>query len=115
MKNPERYISEPGGEERRERIAGFFDEVLSMLGYDQEQMRAFCEIRSREIAVANRAGEALRRPSDDRITELVVKGRTVATVVEIRDDFNYIQLFFANFMTPELLDELAFKMHSEQT
>jgi hypothetical protein len=97
MENAVRFIAEPGEPEKQTVIDNFFYEVLEEIGYDQAAKEAFCEIRSREIAAEGETRESNPHLTDDRVTELVVKGRTTAIALEIRDDFNYIQVYLAHF------------------
>lgn len=103
MENPRRFISEPGSEEKQQRQDNFFEEVLGMLGYDDHARATFCEIRSREIAKGDETDLHL---TDDRITELLARGVTIAMIIEIRNDLNYTQVHLAHFITPMLLQQL---------
>jgi hypothetical protein len=106
MENPERFMSEPGAAEKQSRIDEFFEEVLNLLSYDTNTRETFCEIRSREITLEGKTDSSLAHPTDDRITELMAMGRTVAVAIEIRDDFNFTQVYLAHFLTPGLLNEI---------
>ena len=99
-------MSEPGSEEKQHRLDAFFGGVLDLLGYDQRARDVFCEVRSGEITKAG--GDESRYSADDRVTMLLVRGKVVATAVEIRDDFNFTQVLFAHYVTPEVREELSF-------
>lgn len=104
MKNPERFVSEPGDLEAQTRIDTFFDAVLDEIGYDEHQRVSFCEVRSREIALEGDGSSP--HFTDDRITELLAKSRTVAIALSVRDDWNYTQVMLASFLSLELIAEI---------
>jgi hypothetical protein len=102
MTGQERFMSEPGDPEPHRRMEALFNSVIDSLGYSPEQRAAFCSIRSRELAFEGENDDAAQRLTDDRLTELIVKGRTVAIALHVRDDLNYIQVMTVDFLTPEL-------------
>ena len=107
MVDSERFMSGPGDLEPQEKMEAFFDSVLNELNYGSDLARnLFCKIRSREIV---REGDANQpnNATDDRVTELIVKGRTVAVRISIRDDFNFTQEMLVSFVSPELFQELC--------
>lgn len=111
MNNPERFMSEPGCPEKQTRIDSFFDRVLGLTDFDDDARKLFCEIRSREITIDAESDSYTPHLSDDRITELSAKGRTIAMAIEIRDDFNYTQVYLAHYVTKALLSEIGTQLH----
>lgn len=102
----EHLMSALGEEAITERINSFFPEVLGRLGLTAEQASAHCEVRVRELPIHEPNEEEPLRPSDDRITELWVQERAVATIVELRDGFNFAQILLADYLSQELSDQL---------
>lgn len=84
----------------------FFQGVLDGLGYSLAQRALYAAIKTRVLpGHGQQEGEAFHA-TDDRVTELWFGNRVVATVLGIRDDFNYEQLLYADYSSPELIDEL---------
>ncbi|HUY53121.1 MAG TPA: hypothetical protein VMV24_00920 [Candidatus Dormibacteraeota bacterium] len=105
MVDLERFISGPGDLEPQEKMGTFFDSVLNDLNFSIEERLHFCKIRSREIVRENDDNQP-NNATDDRVTELIVHGITVAMRISIRDDFNFTQEMLVSFLSPELYQEL---------
>jgi len=81
----------------------FFEGVLQKIGYPMARIALVAMFKVRELPrPGQREGERFHA-TDDRLTELWVSNRVVATLLEIRDDFNYAQLLFADYLSPELI------------
>lgn len=103
----EHLISTLGEEEIAECQDAFFRKVLDELGLAPELIEQHAEIKSRELPIPGLIDGATFRGSDDRVTELWVQDRTIATIVEIREAFNYSQVLMANYLNPELIQLLC--------
>ncbi len=85
-------------EKERER---FFNSVLGALGYSDEERAVFAEIRSLVLHSYDTQGQVL--PTDDRITLLIARNCVVASILETRDDLNYVQVSPASYLNPEMI------------
>jgi hypothetical protein len=89
----------------QERIDTFFQAILDFLGYDQRAKEAFCDVEVKILHAFDKSGSF--QPIDDRITSLRVMGSTVATVLEQRNDRNYIEARFAHYLSYDIIARLA--------
>jgi hypothetical protein len=91
----------------------YFENVLRSLGWlEQSHITAMCRIRSREIV---KEREHVASPpssdisSDDRLTELIINDRIVATVLTIRTESNFVQVIFGLHISPEIEQQVRRK------
>lgn len=82
----------------------FFNAVLDYVGYDQRARECFAEIRPMVLHRYDSHGQL--RPTDDRITMLIMKDKITASVLERRNDANWIEVAFACYLTPEIVRKL---------
>ena len=87
-------------------IESFFDEILDYLGWGQEARTHFANRYSMELHSSGPT-EAKSIPSNDRVTLLVLRDFTVASVLERRDDRNEIQVVSACYLNPGMVEELT--------
>lgn len=80
-------------------INRFFDSVLDTLGFDDKARTAFVERDSFVLHRTDKHGSML--PTDNRITLLIARGVVVASILERRNDFNFIEVAGASYLTPE--------------
>ena len=104
----ERRIATTGEESSPAKAKAFFGSILEELGYDSPEARAaYCQLKDRYLSFPiGRIEEPNHVLSDDYMQELVVDNRTVACVLMIRDDLNYVQEIYVNLLTPELKQQL---------
>jgi hypothetical protein len=106
MGSTEHLISSLGEEAINERLNAFFPGVLDSIGLTDEQVSDHCEVRVRELPIhGSQEGESLIA-SNDRVTELWVGERAIATIIELRDDFNFANVLLADYLSPELIAQL---------
>ena len=102
---PDRFIVNTGeGQVIEEEKIRFFEAVLDFVGYDLSAKEAFAEILPMVLHRYDSRGQV--RPTDDSISLLIMKGRLAASLVERRNDFNYVEVSFACYLTPELVSQL---------
>ncbi len=89
-----------------------FSAVVHWLGYNDQVVSAFVEIVPYVLHRFD-TNETVR-PTDDRLTVLVIFDYTVATVLERRDDFNRVQVTCATYLDPELTRILKDKLRSHK-
>lgn len=107
---PEAMVFAPDEESEFENAqTEFFQGIVQGLGYvSLNAVQAHCYIRSRELIRENdMAVEG--NETNDRVTELQVLDRTVATTIKIRTGFNFIQGLFASYLTPQMEEEVRFR------
>jgi hypothetical protein len=102
----EHLLSVLGEEEVGERINSFFPEVVNRIGLTAEQAAAYGEVRVRELPIHGSLEGKPFVASNDRITELWVGNRAVASILELRDEFNYANILFADYLSPDLIAAL---------
>ncbi len=73
----------------------FFDSIVPSLGLDVRTLTADVEIISHVLHKYDSHEQV--RPTDDRLTILVVQDRVVASVLERRTEFNHIQVLFSRY------------------
>jgi len=78
----------------------FFDEVVSFLGIEDSLRPWLVEENSREIY--SQFSKVKGIESNDIVTFLVTTDR-LASVVERRTEFNYVEASFAHYLNPELI------------
>ncbi len=102
-KPPEPFTVNTGDEEIIEETKSkFFTEVIDFLGFtDPNARKAFVE---RDSLILHHIYDKLEpvQPTDDRITFLKVRGSIVATVLETRNDFNYVRVLSSSYLTEEI-------------
>lgn len=103
IEQPEFFTALPDeGEQIEAQKDAFFENVLQHLGYTSPELRrGICEIRSRPILRSED-----KQPTDDRITELIVRSQIVAAVLEIRTEFNNVAVLPAVFLSPEREEQI---------
>lgn len=92
------------GERIQEVIEEFFGNVLDYLEYSPRARRNFATIESMVLQRLDSQNRSF--PTDDLITLLIVKDFVVASVVEKRDERNFIQVVSACYLTPETVKDL---------
>jgi hypothetical protein len=96
----DKFVVNTGDTETVEKeINRFFSTVLDTLGFDQKATEAFAERDSFTLHRTDSEGNPY--PIDDRITLLIVRGRVVASILERRDDLNYVEVAGASYLTPD--------------
>lgn len=88
-------------EQVAEEIDRFFGSVLNVLEYTEEELRAFVERTS--SVLHDYDTEGVIHPTDDRITLLSARGKVIASVMETRTEFNYVQVSSASYLNPEMI------------
>lgn len=86
----------------QEKIDLFFRGILDFLGYDERARKAFVNIEIRNLAFN---GPQVRA-SDDMIHWLIIGNYCVASVINRRDEFNYVEVLSACYLTPERVKRL---------
>lgn len=102
---PDRFIvnTGEGGIIEKEKIR-FFEELLDFLGYDQRARGAFAEIIPMMLHRYDSSGQV--RPTDDRITLLIIRDHITASVLERRNGLNWLEVAFASYLNPEVIQKL---------
>jgi hypothetical protein len=87
-------------------LNSFFDEVIDRIGIEREKMAPYSDMKVRNLPIhGSWEGEPLHE-SDDRITELWIGERAVATMVELRDGYNFGQVLLADYLDEELIEQI---------
>lgn len=92
-------------------IDEYFQKTLDQLGFSPERIAAYCRLRMRSLPRETQKENEPFQTTDDCITELVCGETTIATVLEIRNDFNFSQMLFADYLTPEVMERLHEHTH----
>ena len=82
----------------------FFEAVLDYVGYDQRARESFAEILPMVLHRYDNHGQV--RPTDNRVTLLLIRDRMVASVIERRNDANWVEVAFACYLKPEIVGKL---------
>ena len=104
--NPPDQFAVITGEEHfiEEEKNNFFEAVLDYVGYDQKARESFAEILPMILHRYDNHGQV--RPTDDRVTLLIIRDRVVASVLERRNDANWVEAAFACYLKPEIVGKL---------
>ncbi len=106
---PETFVCAPEDGAKVEELQDeFFSSIVNLLGYTTPESREWCNIRSRELIRENET-PVETNATNDRVTELQIRERTIATVTTIRTDLNFVQVLFASHLDPELKQQLQFR------
>ncbi|MCL5783998.1 MAG: hypothetical protein M1142_01420 [Patescibacteria group bacterium] len=81
----------------------FFQNIIDTLGYKQAAADAFTEKIRQPLGIEKPSGFI---PSDNWATYLRIRGYTVASVLELRDDLNYVEVLFAHYLTIQRIKNL---------
>jgi hypothetical protein len=101
---PESFIITTGEDEYiNEKTNHFFESVLDVLSYNLAARKAFVEQRTQTLGIEEPNGF---RPSDNKITLLIARDLTIASVLERRDDLNYIEVSFAHYLNKHRVERL---------
>lgn len=102
---PARFTVITGEEERVEQtIESFFGGILDFLGYNHRARTAFVKIEAYTLGVEH---PGHLQPTDDRITLLIARDITLASVLARRNEFNWIEVLSACYLTSnEMVDRL---------
>lgn len=92
----------------------FFHDSMNYIGLTPEEKTQYAEIAVRILAQDEFFDPRPERKlqSEDRITILKVMERTVATVMRSRTPLNNVEVYFAGYLSPNLLQELRTKLQS---
>ena len=94
---PDTFIVDPSeGAFIQDKIEAFFGEIIDYLGYGQAATLAFARVKSYELRTPT-------TETDDRITLLIIRDRLTAAVCKLRTDFNFVEVSFAHYLSPELV------------
>ena len=97
---PETFIIDPSEAVTIQmRIESFFLGIVDFIGYDQNTRDDFVKIKSHELHTST-------TETDDRIASLIARDRLIASVYARRTDFNFVEVSFALYLTPELVSLL---------
>ncbi|OGM03764.1 hypothetical protein A2112_02240 [Candidatus Woesebacteria bacterium GWA1_42_12] len=104
-KPPDGFVVNTGEGKTIEEVKNvFFDEILDFMGYNQKARVAFAEILPMELHRPDISGQ-VRLPSG-RITLLILRDHITASVLERSNDFGDIEVVFANYLDPEVIQKL---------
>lgn len=102
---PELFTVNTGeGERIQEAINIFFGEVLDYLEYNRKARESFTKIESRVLQRLDNHNRPF--PTDDLLTLLIVRDYVAASVLEKRDERNFVQVVSACYLTPQIVKEL---------
>lgn len=108
-KAPEPFIIITGKDDViQQKIDSFFQQIVDFLGYSGRAAKAFIERKTQTLGIEE---PTCFRPSDDRITLLLVYDHAVASVLERRNNNNYIEVLSACYLTPERVKHLRHRQH----
>ena len=88
----------------KEVIEQFFGNVLDFLEYNPKARKYFTKIESMVLQGLDQQNRPF--PTDDLITLLIVKDYIAASVLEKRDERNFVQVVSACYLTPEIVKDL---------
>lgn len=104
-KPPELFTVNTGeGQKVQDVIQHFFGEVLDYLEYNQEAIELFTSIETRILQRQDEHGRPFQ--TDDLLTLLRVQDYITASVLESRDERNFVQVVSACYLTPQIVEEL---------
>ena len=86
-------------------IEAHFACVLRQVGCSTEKRKTFAEVRPVVLHPYGRSGQI--QQSDDRLTMLLFRGTCIASVLERRTEFNFVEVKFSTFLDAHTLQRIA--------
>ena len=109
---PDPEIVITGGEECPNQIKDdFFASILSFLEYDENKAVHFTRREDRVLSVFDPVSPM---QTNDWITMLIVQDVLVASVVYRRNDFNYVCVSYAHYLTERVIERTRWHERKEE-